>query len=469
MGISEQWLALQARLGAAIVSDSASVLDECARDNWPAVRKWGAEETAAARAGCVVRARSEADIVTTLKYASANKIPVFPRAAGSAVTGAGIPTNGAIVLDVTGLNRILEFDTEDGLITVECGVLGGVLEAWLEERGYTTGHYPQSLHISTVGGWVATRSSGTFSTKYGGIERLVAGFDVVLGDGRMLSFPAVPRAAAGPSLMQLFLGAEGTLGVVTRVTLRVARIPENRTMTSYVFDDLVNAVAAVRAGYAAHIIPAVLRLYDATEARGLMAKAKIDAVAPLLLVGHEGAARMAKTELEVYREIMATHGGQEIGTAVPDAWLVHRYNAEWFEAGNTGAHRMADSIEVCPKWSQLLPLYDAVRAEAGPYCKEIMAHWSHFYPDGCGVYFIFTLEDPDKRALLARYHKVWSIVMNLTVAHGAAISHHHGIGQIRQEWIGKWLDGATPLFQAVKDQVDPSGILSPGRLGLSKR
>ena len=240
-------------------------------DAWPISRKWDAATRQQHLPEAVVSPKTAEEVAAVLRWATQEKRPVVPAAARSGVTGACVPAApGQVVIDVTGLDRIISFDPETGYVTVEAGVMGGVLEAFLNERGFTLGHYPQSLDISTVGGWIGTLSTGTCSAKYGGIERLVRGCDVVLPDGTEISIAPKPRGAAGPWLPALFLGAEGTLGIVTRATLQTRALPESRQFRGFAVPSLGKGLDLVQQAFRLHAEPPpIWARGSATRGRGV--------------------------------------------------------------------------------------------------------------------------------------------------------------------------------------------------------
>src|SRR5207245_2242885 len=160
------------------------------------------------------------------EIADAERLPIVPFGAGSGVCGGAVGPEGACVVDLRAMNRIFDLNERALTVTAEPGVMGPDFERWLRARGYTCGHFPQSMDISTVGGWVSTRSAGQLSTKYGNIEDMLLAFEAVLPGGRMVRTRPVPRAACGPDLRALFLGSEGTLGILTEATLRIHPVPE---------------------------------------------------------------------------------------------------------------------------------------------------------------------------------------------------------------------------------------------------
>jgi alkyldihydroxyacetonephosphate synthase len=435
-------------------------------DWWPLLAKSLPAERLARLPLAVVRPKTRADVSRVLAFATERNLPVVPFGAGSGVTGASVPAVPAVSLDMQELNSVIRFEAENLCITVEAGMKGGVLESWLNERNLTLGHYPQSLHISTVGGWVSTTASGTFSTKYGGIENLVLGLEIVLMSGETLTFRPVPRAANGPRLMQLFIGAEGSLGVVTTVTLKVFPLPAERGVIAFAPPTIEDGVVTIRRFFECHLQPALVRLYDEVEAAPLFSSIGQSSGRPLLLLCCEGLPSIVRAEAEALTKIATDDGADLVDAAIVRHWESGRYNAEWYAIGNAGAGKIADSIEVSACWSELAPLYRDVMAAIAPICTKSMGHVSHCYSTGASIYFICFLEHEDAATLRQNYETLWSTIMDKTLAHGGSISHHHGIGLARAGTLRRELGAVHGLLQTIKDAVDPQGLLNPAKLGL---
>lgn len=450
-------------------STARGELDAAAKDWWPISGKWSEEEATLHRPVAVVRARSEDEIVTTLKAASTSQFPVIARGAGSGVVGGVIGDGGHVSLDLSAMKRVITVDVERREVVVEAGKLAGELEEELNAKGLTLGHYPQSLYLASVGGLVATRSSGTFSNKYGGIEDLLTGLRVVMADGSTTEFRSVPRSATGPCLLPMFIGSEGTLGVISQVTLRVFPMPETRTFGGFTFPSFASAVDAVNECYRRHVVPAVLRIYDEIEAQGLYGRVGMKQDLPLLIVGHDGASAIVEAERKLMLEVAEAHGGKWVGNEIGEAWEKHRFHAQWLIDGNDGPSKMADAIEIAAAWPDIMPLFDEVKEKASSLCTVLMAHMSHFYSTGGAIYFIFTVEDASGEAARTRYSRIWDDILRITLKHNGSISHHHGVGTIRADRLAEDLGSAHQLLQTVKTALDPAGMLNPGKLGLAAR
>jgi alkyldihydroxyacetonephosphate synthase len=449
-----------------LVSTASDDLFRHSGDWWPLLPKSSQAERRAHLPSAVVRPRSRADVSRILAFAAEKNLPVVPFGAGSGVTGAAVPAAPAVSLDMQELNSIVIFEPENLRITVEAGMKGGVLENWLNERNMTLGHYPQSLHLSTVGGWVSTTASGTFSSKYGGIESLILGIEVVLMSGETMTFRPVPRAANGPRLLQLFVGAEGSLGVITTVTLKVFPRPADRRAIAFAPRTIEDGVVTIRRFFECHLQPALIRLYDEIEGAPLFSSIGETRTQPLLLLCCEGLPSIVKAEAEALTEIAMNHGAEPVDAAVVRHWENGRYNAEWYAIGNAGANRIADSIEVSASWSEVAPLYRDVMAAIAPLCTKSMGHVSHCYSTGASIYFICFLEHEDPATLRRHYASLWATIMDRTLAHGGSISHHHGIGLARADTLHRELGDVHRLLQTIKDAVDPRGLLNPGKFGL---
>ena len=249
-----------------IVDDDLAARRAHAVDASPLAIKRSRAGIETALPAAVVRPRSTAEVSRVVTWAAARSVPIVSWGAGSSVTGAPLPAEDALVLDLRGLERILEIDAYGGRVVVEAGVLGGVLERELALQSLTTRMSPQSLERSTVGGWVATRATGQFSSRWGGIEHAVASLTVVLADGGVGRLGTPPRGAVGPDLIQLFIGSEGAFGVVTEVGLRLYPLTRLERLGAYALSDVETGLEAIRRMMALGLRPAVVRLYDTAEA-----------------------------------------------------------------------------------------------------------------------------------------------------------------------------------------------------------
>ncbi|MGH7899807.1 MAG: FAD-binding oxidoreductase, partial [Candidatus Binatia bacterium] len=252
---------LRRRLGADRVRTDRAAIEAHLHDQWVVsiLRK---REGRSADPAAVVLPGSTDDVAAVLEIAATERVAIVPFGAGSGVCGGAVAPDGAWVVDLREMNRIGPLEETALLVSSQAGVMGAELERWLRGRGFTMGHFPQSIDISTVGGWVATRSAGQLSTKYGNIEDMLLAFEAVLPGGKVVRTRAVPRSACGPDLRALFLGSEGTLGILTEATFRVHPVPPATARGGHSFADIHAGLEAIREIVRAGWRPAVVRLYD---------------------------------------------------------------------------------------------------------------------------------------------------------------------------------------------------------------
>jgi len=369
------------------------------------------------------------------------------------------------VLDLGAMNKITHLDQISLTVTVEAGMRGSDFEQALNKRGFTMGHWPQSIELSTVGGWAATRASGQFSTLYGNIEQMLLGCQVVLAGGRVLKVPAMPRSATGPDLRQLFMGSEGTLGVFAELTYRIHPLAEKKTGLAVSFDSLDAGAQTLRRILHEGWTPAVTRLYDAVEAgRNFAGVAETER--PVLLLLSEGNARRVDTEAAALADIASDNGGTSHGSEPVTSWLEHRNTVPTFES-LLDQGILADTIEVAINWSTLTQLWTEV-CQAGSAVKGVKAmtgHVSHCYTQGANIYFTFIAAESDLKAATEIYDQVWESTMRITNTLGGTIAHHHGIGRVRKHWLKAELgEEGVDILRALKRTLDPNSILNPGAL-----
>lgn len=457
--------ALARALGADRVAEDAATLDAHRTDYWMLAHLRARQGRLASGPACVVKPRTTAEVATALQLAQRQGVSVVPYGAGSGVVGGATPPPGSLVIDLTAMDQLVELNDRSLYARVQAGMLGGVYEATIEKRGYTSGHYPQSIDRSTVGGWVATRAAGQFSTRYGNIEDLCLALEVVLPSGELVRFdPVVPRAAVGPNLRELFIGSEGTLGVITEVVLRVHPLPEERSLASFAFPSMSAALDTIRRVLRLGWRPAVLRAYDQIEtARHFSASAPPDRC--LLLAVSEGPAALVHAEAEACAREAEQGGGGAVGRDPVTHWLEVRNKVPSWDFF-LEREMLADTIEVAATWDRIDALYGTVvDALAGtPGVVVASGHSSHGYPQGTNIYFSFVQKPADFARAEADYLEAWGRAMRATLAAGGTISHHHGIGRLRVPWLEEELKSGYPLLRDLKRTLDPAGLMNPGVL-----
>ncbi|HUI27926.1 MAG TPA: FAD-binding oxidoreductase [Candidatus Kryptonia bacterium] len=456
---------LTQHLGADGVRWDEETLREHSHDWWMIAQLRLLRGTLTARPACVVSPADTAQVAQVLAYANERRIAVVPFGAGSGVCGGVLPSDGQIVVDLRRMNRILDLNETALTVRVQPGMMGPAFEAALQARGYSMRHFPQSIDLSTVGGWVATRAAGQFSTRYGSIEDLLLALEVVLPDGRVVRTRVGPRSAAGPDLRQLFLGSEGTLGIFTELTLRIVPLPESQVLQSFSFATFDAGLDAIRDLVRVGWRPPVLRLYDGVESARHFADAATGSNC-LLLVISEGPAALTSVEMDACRTACAKHGGTAAGDAPVAHWLEQRNQVPGFEPFLKKGF-VLDTIEVATTWDRIHDLYREVIAAIQTVPSVVLAsgHSSHSYAQGTNIYFTFAARPEDPAQAEPTYFACWEKTMEATLRVGGTIAHHHGIGRLRRRWMADEV-GATgvALLRALKHAIDPHDIMNPGAL-----
>jgi alkyldihydroxyacetonephosphate synthase len=443
------------------VRDDAAHVGEASRDWWPLAMIWALDDQVAARASVVVRPTSVTEVADIVAVCSGSRVPLTAAAGRSGVCGASVPVYGGVLLDLTGLAGIVDVDDKSMVVDVLPGTFGDVFEDALRaEHDVTAGHWPQSIALSTVGGWLACRGAGQLSTRYGKIEDIVVGLDVVLADGTTVHTGGAPRAAVGPDLTQLFVGSEGTLGIITGARLRLHPAPPHEQRAAYAFGSFVEGLEATRRIVRRGARPAVLRLYDAIEAD----RSYQTGDRTVLLVLDEGDAELVAAAMKVVAEECAA--AEVLDDELVARWLGHRNDVSALEALVQRGY-VVDTMEIAGSWRALPTIYERA-TEAIRNVEHTLvasAHQSHSYSDGACLYFTFAGQPPaDGRE--AYYRAAWDAGQRAVLDGGGALSHHHGVGVNRARFVHDALGNGFDVLAAVKRALDPHGILNPGKLGL---
>jgi len=502
---------LTALLGKGCASCAPADLWAMSRDCWPRALLWTKAGMTPHPPDVVAWPASTAEVVSVVRFAAERGVAVVPFGAGSGVCGGAVPVKGGIALDLKRLSGPPCIDLPGRTVDVEAGMNGQRLEELLGGAGATLGHFPSSIYCSTVGGWLASRSAGQLSSRYGKIEDMVLAIEAVDGTGEILRTQDVP--AAGPDLLQLLLGSEGTLAILTKARLRSWPKPAARWMRGLRFRSVQEGMAGLRALMRSALRPAVARLYDPLDTllavRGgggaharvpeplrwvvegaggealrlalrapLLLNRLVESLpgASLLILGFEGvgpyAAADARVEGELALRLVASEGGEDLGPAPGEKWLANRYKISYRQSPLFSAGAFADTMEVATTWDRLDALYASVRGAVAPHAF-VMAHFSHAYLEGCSIYFTFlglagepdSSGDPDElEEAEGRYDACWKAALTAACDAGATLSHHHGIGLHKQVFLPREHGEGMRQLRALKQAFDPRGILNPGKL-----
>ena len=418
----------------------------------------------------VLRPVDAEEVSGIVRLAAARDVAVIPYGGGSGVLGGAIPLHGEVMIDMRRMNRITRLDVADNLVTVQAGMNGAVFEKTLNDQGLSCGHRPQSLEISTVGGWAACRGGGQESSRFGKIEDIVVGLQAVLPDGQLLAVRPLPKRATGPSVLDLIIGNEGTLAIITELTLRVWQLPEAEAAIVLALPDRAAALGLARRIMQAGLRPRIVRLYDEKETAGRVEGMAEFADRPVMAnIALCGAGAIVQAEAALVRRFAQDADAVETARRPFDEWRAQRYvsiTRQWLEKGYYN-----DTIEVTVNWSQAEKLYASIAQKISALHPQahFSAHWSHVYPEGVCQYMTFRLPPMERRDALPLHARIWEIAQSETLARGGSIAHHHGAGLFRGAWMEAEHGVGMDILRKVKAALDPQNLFNPGKLGLPAR
>ena len=434
------------------------------------------------------------DVRRLLDYSHRTGVRLIPYGGGTSVVGHINPLAGevpSLTVDLSRLEYPTQIDEANYLVSLAAGLRGPEIEGQLNPRGYTLGHFPQSFELSTPGGWVATRSSGQQSYYYGRIEDLFAGGHVETPIGP-LDLPGFPASAAGPDLRHLILGSEGRLGILTRVVLRLRRLPETEHFFGVFFRDWESGVAAVRQIAQARIPVSMVRLSDPQETETTLALSGKDDLVSwadrglrllgyrqercLLIFGVTGSRRASGQARQSAVALFRDQHGLFTGTAIGKIWRKSRFLTPYLRNTLWEKGYALDTLETVLPWSSLLVTAETLKTLVREGLQEfgervlVFAHLSHLYREGASLYVTFLFRrSPDPEETLRRWQRLKTSASRLIVSQGATISHQHGVGQDHAPYLpAEKGQAGMVLLEAARQALDPDGLLNPGKLLLER-
>ncbi|MFJ9811243.1 FAD-binding oxidoreductase [Streptomyces sp. NPDC101158] len=428
----------------------------------------------------VARPAGDQDVADLLDWAGEHAVAVVPFGGGSSVVG-GVEYRGdthraVLSLDLTAMDRVLEIDVTGRSALIQAGALGPVLEGQLRPHGLTLRHFPQSFEFSTLGGWLATRAGGHYATVHTHIDDFVQSLRVVTPAGTSASW-RLPASGAGPSPDRLFLGSEGSLGVITEAWMRVQERPRHKASAAVAFADFRRALEAVRAIAQSDLAPANCRLLDPGEA--LLSGASHDG-SSVLVLGFESATVRVDDRLETALDLARAHGGRggaptgDRGAgadAAVDAWRSAFLRMPYLRDGLARMGAVVDTFETAATWDRVPALIDAVRAEVGAAARKATGHeatvncrLTHVYPDGAAPYFTVAVAGRPGDEVQV-WDDIKAAATDVLHRHRATITHHHAVGRDHRPAYDRQRPEPFALaLRAAKNSLDPHHILNPGVL-----
>ncbi|OBH86262.1 flavoprotein [Mycobacterium scrofulaceum] len=416
-------------------------------------------------------------VATLLRYCSHHRIAVVPFGGGTSVVGGLDPIRGefaaVVSLDLRRLDQLFSLDEVSGQAVFGAGVTGPDAERMLGAQGFSLGHFPQSFEYATIGGFAATRSSGQDSAGYGRFNDMVRGLRVITPVGT-LDLGRAPESAAGPDLRQLMIGSEGVFGVITRVRLRVHRVPEAVRYEAWSFPDFETGAAALRAVTQTGTGPTVIRLSD--EAETGVNLATTESIGESQITGgclgitvFEGTKEHVESRHAETGSLLAANGGTSLGEAPARAWEHGRFGAPYLRDSLLAAGALCETLETATDWSNVpalkaavtQALTEALAASGTP--ALVMCHISHVYPTGASLYF--TVVAGQRGNPIEQWRAAKKAACDAIMATGGTITHHHAVGADHRPWMGEEVgELGVQVLRSVKAALDPAGILNPGKL-----
>jgi len=425
-----------------------------------------------------------------LAFAKAQDALVIPYGGGTSVAGHINPpasVEPVLTLSLSRMNRLLELDKTSNLATFGPGANGPQVESQLRAQGYTLGHFPQSFELATVGGWIASRSSGQQSLGYGRIEQLFAGGRLETFDGT-LEIKGFPASAAGPDLRELVLGSEGRFGVLSEVKMRVSRLPAAERFYAVFLPNWQQALPAVRELVQAKVPLSMLRLSNAAETTTQLKLAGhpaqiawlerylrlrgISADKCMLLLGVSGHPKQLRASLVQAKTILKAYGAVWTSTVLGKIWERGRFRFPYLRETLWQAGYLVDTLETVIDWSGVARLLNAVESSLRDGLKDenepvhVFTHLSHLYGSGSSIYTSYLFRPgADYSTALARWQKLKQAASEAIVREGGSISHHHGVGRDHAPYLASEKgERGMAVLQTLAKHFDPKGRLNPGAL-----
>ena len=425
---------------------------------------------------CIADVCNTEEVVKVVKYCNDNKVNMIARTgASSGECLLTVKDPNTIIVDASKMDQLIKLDKENMIVTVQCGYPLEKLENLLLKEGFTTGHYPQSLPLAHLGGLVATRSIGQFSTYFGGIEDMVTGLEAVMPDGRIVRIRSVPRRSAGPDLRHLFIGSEGGIGFITEVTVKI--FPDHikdKWMGGYIVKDMKTGFEAVREIMVQGYKPSVVRLYDKSDIDHNFNSVKLKDTEAFMFFSTDGPATVSRATGEAINEIALSFGGKYVGTDAVEHWFIHRNDLcekmlnEEYREKQRQLKIAYSTIEISANWTDIKSIYNDVMENVPKkidYLTMLGGHVSHSYINGTNIYFVFVYKISSPEVYKEEHSRIIGAICDEVIKYpSGGVVHHHGMGKERVVYAEREHGSSYSLMKDLKKLFDPNNIMNKGVL-----
>ncbi|MDR1828314.1 MAG: FAD-binding oxidoreductase [Methylobacteriaceae bacterium] len=432
-------------------------------------RMWADRGQYPATADVIVRPGTTEEVAKVLVIANYYKIPVTTWGGGSGSQGGALAVTGGIILDTKRMNKVVEYDPDSMTVTVETGMNFQQLEWYANEHGHSLMHYPSSITCGTVGGFIAHNGIGVLSTRYGKIDDMCLSMEVVLPNGSIIHTLPIPKHSSGPDLNAIFLGAEGTFGVVTKATFRLFEMPEVRKFRAFLFPDLTTGIAVGRE-ILKKMKPSIMRLYDEAETASIIKKILgVSKTGAFMNLALDGLAEVVAIEERIMIEICKKYGGMDLGPEYGEKWWDSRVTF-FFPPHALDLPLMHGTMDSVATFANIEKIYWAMKHAVEDNFPDVrfIAHFSHWYEWGCIIYDRFIMEKPpaDPEEALRLHNQIWYKAVRAALANGGVVNDHHGVGLKLGKLMKEQYGPTMQVLEGIKKALDPNGIMNPFKMGV---
>ncbi len=457
-----------------VVTDAAE-MEAQSLDVWWVSRYLKFSDTSFPRPYAIVFPGSTAEVIRIVNFCNHHGVPLIPRGGGAGDAGGSLAPTGGIVVDLKRMDAVLEINEKSLTVRAQPGIIQKHLEEHLNRRGYTMNHFPASFTTSCLGGFISTNGTGVLSSKYGKLSDMVHQLEVVLPNGRLFKSLPVRLHSTGPDYSRLFIGAEGTLGIITEALCKIHFLPEKRTFRGFLLPDLKGGIEAGRQIMVQGLQPCLLRLYDQRDSRVILKEQfNMDYTGCILLLGFDGLEKMVAAQHEIALDIITRAQGMDLGERPGLVWWEGRYKSYYPPNDYIAYPWMTAVTDTVAPYEDIEGIYWAMKRAVEEGFKEwdatFQAHFSHWYDWGTSFYPTFLLKryPVDPGEALGLYNRILDASVRASIDNGGVVNEHHGIGLKNGRFMKEAYFDGYELARTIKAALDPNAIMNPGKLGLGE-